>query len=128
VWVLPAILYTTVIFPLWHRAPYRLEAWAVRVMYNWAHLFAIVDLLRGRQMGWQPTGSSGAKKVNKHRRFWIGMIGWSLLTALLWVGIAFWRTMAMYPPDFALLLSAGLFDLIVIARILVQPRTEEATA
>ncbi|WP_435851894.1 glycosyltransferase family 2 protein [Streptomyces umbrinus] len=25
--VLPSVLYTTVVFPLWHRVPHRLEAW-----------------------------------------------------------------------------------------------------
>jgi cellulose synthase (UDP-forming) len=127
-WVLPSIIYSTLIFPLWHRAPYRLEAWAVRVIYGWAHVFALADFLRGRQMGWQPSGSTTASKANKHRRFWIGAIAWSGGTALLWSAVAFWRTMAMYPPDFALLLAAGLFDLVVVARILVQPRMEKASS
>ncbi|MFE2425541.1 glycosyltransferase family 2 protein [Streptomyces sp. NPDC059373] len=121
--VLPSIVYTAVIFPLWHKSPYRLEAWAARLMYGWAHFFAIWDILRKQRMGWQPTGSSGAKK-NKTRRFWIGLRVWSGGTAVIWVGAAVWRLMHGYPPDFALVLSSGLFYALVVARVLVQPRSE----
>jgi cellulose synthase (UDP-forming) len=31
-----------------------------------------------------------------------------------------------YPPDFALMLSAGLFYAVVVARVLVQPRERTA--
>ncbi|MGI5163558.1 glycosyltransferase family 2 protein [Spirillospora sp. CA-253888] len=123
--VLPSLVYTTLVFPLWHRAPYRLEAWAVRMMYGWAHVFAVWDIVRGRRMGWQPTGSSGAKK-NRTRRFWVGMWVWGGGTALVWVGAAVWRMATMYPPDFALVLSSGLFYALIVGRVLVQPRRETA--
>jgi cellulose synthase (UDP-forming) len=125
--LLPSIAYVTLVLPMWHRAPYRLEAWAARMMYGWSHVFAVWDVLRGREMGWKPTGSNGAKK-NGMRRYWVGMIGWTGGTAALWVGIAAWRMFTMYPPDFALMLSAGLFYAMVVGRVLVQPRTQEATA
>jgi cellulose synthase (UDP-forming) len=34
----------------------------------------------------------------------------------------------MYPPDFALVLSAGLFYAVVVGRALVQPRSEEVAS
>lgn len=125
--VVPSLIYNTVIFPMWHRAPYRLEAWAVRMMYGWAHVFAIWDLLRGRRLGWQPTGSSGAKK-SRTRRFWIGLVVWGGGTALVWVGTAVWRMLTMNPADFALVLASGLFYALVVGRILVQPRRREAAS
>ena len=51
-WVLPTVLFSTVLFPLWHRVPYRLEAWSVAVLYSWTHLFTFWDVLRRREMGW----------------------------------------------------------------------------
>ncbi|WP_442789216.1 glycosyltransferase family 2 protein [Kitasatospora sp. NBC_01302] len=126
VWLLPSVLYTAVALPLWHRNPYRLEAWAVRQMYGWAHVFAIWDQLRGREIGWKPTGSAGARQTRPMRRFWIGMYGWCALTALLWVGGAVWRLLTLYPPDFALVFSGGLFYACVVGRVLIQPRTQEA--
>ncbi|WP_221353005.1 glycosyltransferase family 2 protein [Streptomyces beigongshangae] len=124
-WVLPSIAYVTLVLPLWHRAPYRLEAWAVRVMYGWSHVFAVWDVLRGRPMGWKPTGSAGAKK-NGMRRYWNCMILWTGGTAVVWVAVAAWRMLTLYPPDFALMLSAGLFYAMVVGRVLVQPRAQEA--
>lgn len=125
--VLPSVAYVTLVLPMWHRAPFRLEAWAARMMYGWSHVFAIWDVLRGREMGWKPTGSDGAKK-NGMRRYWVGMVAWTGGTAVLWVVLAAWRMFTMYPPDFALMLSAGLFYAMVVGRVLVQPRSQEATA
>ncbi|MER6994645.1 glycosyltransferase family 2 protein [Streptomyces sp. NPDC000410] len=125
--VLPSIIYTTVVFPMWHRVPYCLEAWAVRMMYGWAHMFAIWDILRKQEMGWQATGSSGTKR-NRTRRFWIGLWVWGGGTAVLWVGAAFWRMFTLNPVDFVLLLSSGLFYALIVARALVQPRAYGAEA
>ncbi len=124
--IVPSLIYTTLIFPMWHKSPYRLEAWATRMMYGWAHTFAIWDSLRRRQMAWQPTGSSARRNNDKTRRFWIGITVWGGATALVWVGAAFWRMVTMDPPDYALVLSSGLFYAAIVGRILVQPRKEEA--
>lgn len=123
--VLPSLLYLTVVYPLWHRNPYRLEAWATRVMYGWAHVFAIWDVVRRRPMGWQPTGSSGAKK-NKTRRFWGGMWLWSAPTAVLWPALSVWRMSGAHPENFALMLASGLFYAVAVARVLIEPK--EVTA
>ncbi|MET7391595.1 glycosyltransferase family 2 protein [Streptomyces sp. NPDC005529] len=125
-WVLPSILYTTTVFPLWHKAPYRLEAWAARMMYGWAHTFAIWDILRGQRLGWQASGSVAARRgrSGRHR---IGMWLWGGGTALAWVGGAAWRTLTLDPADFALLLSSGIFYAAIVARVLLQPRTVGAS-
>ncbi|MFF0162454.1 glycosyltransferase family 2 protein [Streptomyces sp. NPDC005263] len=119
--VLPSVVYTVLIFPLWHKCPYRIEAWAVRLLYGWAHLFAIWDIARGRRQAWRPTGSASAGR-NTHRRFVIGVRLWSGGTALLWVGIAVWRMLTLYAPDFALVLASGLFYAVIVGRVLVPDR------
>ncbi len=124
--VLPSLAYATLIFPLWHRNPYRLEAWSARLMYGWAHAFAIWDFLRRKPLGWTPTGASG-KKQNKARRYWIAVVVWSGGTALVWVAAAVWRTLTMQPLNIALILSSGLFYAIVVGRVLIQPRAVDAS-
>jgi len=121
IFIAPVLFYAGVIYPMWHRAPYRLEAWSVRVISGWAHLFAFTDMLRGRLRGWQPSGS-GSKKQDGRRRLWIGLIGWSAGSAALWVGLALWRMMTMNPYNFFLIFVLGLFQLVVVGRILIQPR------
>jgi cellulose synthase (UDP-forming) len=125
VWVLPGLLYAGLIFPLWHRVPYRLEAYACRMIYGWAHVFTIWDVIRKQRMGWQPTGSS-SKKQGRNQRFWYGMIGWTSATALAWVGVALWRMKDGDPIDFALFLASGLFYAATAARVFAQPRKVEA--
>jgi cellulose synthase (UDP-forming) len=120
--VLPSLVYTTIIFPWWHRSPYRLEAWACRMMYGWAHLFAISDLLRGRRLGWRPTGSATASSRRAgDRRSRIGIAVWGGGTAVVWVGAALWRMVTGVPVDAALVLSSGLFYALIVGRVLVQP-------
>jgi cellulose synthase (UDP-forming) len=123
--VLPSLFYAGVIFPMWHRCPYRLEAWACRMIYGWAHVFTIYDVLRNNRMGWQPSGSS-SKKQGRSRRFWIGMIGWTGGTAAIWLGLSFWRMMTMNPTDFLVLFVSALFYAVTAARVLVPPRAGAA--
>jgi cellulose synthase (UDP-forming) len=121
--IIPSLIYTTMIFPLWHRCPYRLEAWAARMMYGWAHVFAIWDILWRRRKSWRPTGSVTSKGAVA-RRFWIGVTVWGAGSAAVWIVAALWHMLTADPSDFALLLSSGLFYALIVARILIQPRTE----
>jgi cellulose synthase (UDP-forming) len=121
IFIAPVLFYAGVIYPMWHRAPYRLEAWSVRVISGWAHLFAFWDMLRGRLRGWQPSGS-GATKQDGRRRLWIGLVVWSFGSALAWSSLAFWRMITMDPYNFFLVFVLGVFQLVVVGRILVQPR------
>jgi cellulose synthase (UDP-forming) len=126
--VLPSLVYTTVVFPLWHRSPYRLEAWACRMMYGWAHVFAVWDLVRGRQRGWRPTGSASAARASRGEvRARVGVVVWGGGTAVLWVAAAFWRMVTGDPVDYALVLSSGLFYALIVGRVLVLPRAGDAT-
>jgi cellulose synthase (UDP-forming) len=108
---------------MWHRSPYRLEAWSVRVLSGWAHVFALWDMMRGRLHGWQPSGTGG-KRQDGGRRLWIGLIGWSLGSSALWVGLGLWRMMTMNPYNFFLTFVLGVFQFVVVGRILIQPRNE----
>ncbi|WP_435851896.1 hypothetical protein [Streptomyces umbrinus] len=71
---------------------------AARMMYGWAHVFAIRDILRGRRMSWQANGSSGVKKCGIGRR-WIGLWLWGGGTAVVWVGAAVWRVLTLHRHD-----------------------------
>jgi cellulose synthase (UDP-forming) len=120
IYVVPGLFYAGVIYPMWHRSPYRLEAWSVRVLSSWAHVFALTDMMRGRLKGWQASGS-GAKKQDGRRRLWAGILGWSLASASVWVGVGLWRMMTMDPFNIFLTFVLGVFQLVVVARILLQP-------
>jgi len=123
--ILPSLIYTALIFPMWHRWPYRLEAWAIRMMYGWAHAFAIWDSVRRRRLQWRPTGSTGSRNGHKTGRVWIGITFWGGASALVWVGAAFWRMTTIDAPAYALVLSAGLFYAATVGRVLVQPHKDE---
>lgn len=121
VFVLPGLFYAGVIYPMWHRSPYRLEAWSVRVLSSWAHIFALWDMMRGRLKGWQPSGT-GAKKQDGRRRLWAGLVAWSFGSAALWAAVGLWRMMTMVPFNIFPTFILGVFQLVVVTRILLQPR------
>jgi cellulose synthase/poly-beta-1,6-N-acetylglucosamine synthase-like glycosyltransferase len=122
----PILIYSGVVYPMWHRVPYRLEAWSVAIISAWAHIFALTDLMRGSLRGWQPSGS-GKTKQDGRRRFWIGVIGWSAASAAVWSALALWRMMTMNPYNFFLIFVLGAFQLVVVGRILIQPRAGSAS-
>jgi cellulose synthase (UDP-forming) len=121
--IAPVLFYAGVIYPMWHRSPYRLEAWSVRVLSGWAHVFALWDMLRGRLRGWQPSGT-GSRKQDGRRRLWIGLIGWSFGSAALWAALGLWRMMTMDAYNFFLTFVLAVFQLVVVGRILIPPKDE----
>ena len=120
IFMVPVVLYAAVIIPAWHHAPYRLEAWAVKLISGWAHFWAYYDALRGKRLGWNPSGGN-KKKQDGSRRFWTWFLVWSLGSSLLWTGLAFWRMLTMNPYNFIVLFGLGLFELAVVGRVLLQP-------
>ncbi|MFG2064397.1 glycosyltransferase family 2 protein [Micromonospora sp. NPDC048871] len=122
--ILPSVIYNLIIFPLWHRASYRLESWTVKMIYGWAHAYAIIDIIRGRRMGWQPTG--GTAKKSKTKRLWTGMKVWTAGSGLIWVGLAGWRLVSGADPlIFLPAFLSGVFFLLVVAQaLMVEPEKD----
>jgi cellulose synthase/poly-beta-1,6-N-acetylglucosamine synthase-like glycosyltransferase len=121
IFIIPILFYAGVIYPMWHHAPYRLEAWSVRLIAGWAHAFTVWDVARGQRRGWQPSGT-GAARQDGGRRFWIGAVAWSGGSALVWTCLGFWRLMTMNPDNIFLIFILGVFQLVVVSRVLIQPK------
>ncbi len=124
IFMVPVLLYSALIIPLWHHSPYRLEAWSVKVVSSWAHLFAYWDAIRGKRLGWKPSGGH-RKRQDGSRRFWACFLIWTVGSSLAWTGLAFWRMVTMNPYNFIVLFGLGLFELLVAGRVLVQPAGDE---
>ena len=105
--ILPSIVYNLVVFPLWHRAPYRLEAWTVQDDVRLgARLRDLGHPARAARWAGSPPARQGGQEEQAPGGSGLGVMAWSGGTALLWVGVAVCRIFTMYPPDFALVLSA----------------------
>jgi len=65
-------------------------------------------------MGWHPTRTPGSSL----RRFRVWVTGWSGGTALLWVVLALWRTVALGSAQFAVLVFFGVLNLAVVSRVI----------
>lgn len=120
IFTLPALLYGLGIYPFWHHVPYRLEAWSVRLVVGWSHVFVYWDLIRRKPLGWKPSGTD-ARKQDGRRRFWAGIILWSGGSALAWTALAFWRMVTMSPADFIGPFVLAVFQLAVVGRAILQP-------
>jgi len=104
IFIAPSIIYNLVVFPAWHRGRFGPEALMAKLLYGWAHCFALWDICRRKRMGWQTTG--GGKRKAGTRRVWIGVTFWNGGTGLAWVTLAVWR-MTYYGAAFVPLLATG---------------------
>jgi cellulose synthase (UDP-forming) len=118
--VLPSIIYNFVVFPAWHRCRFGLAAFMVKLLYSWAHLLALLDFLRRRQLGWQPTG--GGQPVAGTRPIWAGIWIWNGTSSAAWVLLALWRAVTCGIGDFIVLLAGGLFTASITGMALAARR------
>jgi cellulose synthase (UDP-forming) len=126
--ILPSFVYMHVIFPLWHRAPYGIEAAAIRNVYGWAHLSALFDLIRKSAMEWHPTGASSASKNSRYAMFRQNAVILNFIPALLWVGGAVSHMVASSEPlNFLPILLLGLYYFFVVLKV-VTYRDQKAGA
>jgi len=118
--IAPSLLYNMVLMPLWHKCSYGLEAWTVKMLYGWAHAWAVWDILMGQRMSWQSTG--GTVRKRRTTRLWIGMTAWTAGTTALWTGLAAYHLahtdiLAFTPP----FLVGAFFLTITLQAVLVNP-------
>jgi cellulose synthase (UDP-forming) len=123
--VLPSVIYNFVVFPAWHRCQFGLAAFMVKLLYSWAHLFALLDFLRRRHLGWQPTG--GGQPVAGTRRIWAGIWIWNGTSSAAWVLLALWRAVTCGIGDFMVLLAGGLFAAGITSMALAARRNHTRT-
>jgi cellulose synthase (UDP-forming) len=122
IFILPAFLYNLIVFPAWHNCRFGPSALMAKLLYGWSHAFAIWDLLRGRPVGWQPTGGSARK--SKTRRVWTGIALWNGSTSAAWVLLALWRTVHD-SSNFLVLLAIGLMTMAITIMALLSRRNYE---
>ncbi len=109
--IMPSIAYNLVVFPAWHRCRFGPSAFMAKLLYGWAHIFALWDIARRKRMGWQATGT--AKRKAGTRRVWAGIAAWNGSTCIAWVLLAIWR-MVQYPTmNFVVLFGTGIFACMV---------------
>ncbi|HEX4093089.1 MAG TPA: glycosyltransferase family 2 protein [Trebonia sp.] len=117
VFILPSIVYNLVVFPAWHHGRFGPSAFMAKLLYGWAHLFALWDIARGRRLGWQPT--AGPRRKSKTRRIWTGIALWNGSTSAAWVLLALYRTLTD-STSFGVLLVAGLMSAAVTIMALLS--------
>jgi cellulose synthase (UDP-forming) len=86
-YILPSIIFVQIIYPIWHRSTYGIEAWSTRTVYGWAHLFAIIDAIRNNKMQWQATGSKVGKD-SRYTKFRIMQVMFNFIPAIIWIYLA----------------------------------------
>jgi cellulose synthase (UDP-forming) len=111
--LLPAVITGTVLYPLWHNAPYSPRIWPLSVAVGWAQILAIWDYSRGKVMSWQPTRGPG----DATPRFWLGVTLWNGTLALAWLALAAWRIEQTGSPRFAVVAAFGVVNALIVARL-----------
>ena len=120
--ILPSLVYTIAVFPAWHHCRFGPAALMAKLLYGWAHVFALWDIVRRKRVGWQPTGAG--KRKAKTRRIWTAIALWNGSTSAVWVLMALWRTLND-GTNFAVLLAIGLISMTSTVMALLSRRNYE---
>jgi cellulose synthase (UDP-forming) len=112
--LLPAVLISAVLYPLWHHAPYSPRIWPLTLAVGWAQALALWDYAHGRVMSWQPTRGPG----DATRRFWWGVTGWNGTLALGWLSLAGWRFEQTGSLRFAVVAAFGALNALIVGRLI----------
>ncbi len=125
VFIAPSIFYNVVVFPAWHRCRFGPSAFMVKFLYGWSHLFCLIDIVRGKRMGWQATGA-GKRKAGT-RRVWAAIAVWNVPTGALWVLLSLWRMTQYGAGNFAFILATGLFYCVITGMAVASRRNYAGT-
>jgi cellulose synthase (UDP-forming) len=112
--LLPAVLTSTILYPLWHNAPYSPRIWPLAIAVGWAQVLAIWDYARGKVMSWQPSRGPG----DATRRFWWGVTLWNGTIALAWLGLAAWRIQQTGSWRFTAVAAFGVVNAVIVGRLI----------
>jgi len=115
--IAPSIIYNMVVFPAWHRCRFGLSGFMAKLLYGWAHLFCLLDICRGRRMGWQATGAGKPKAGTS--RVWIAIAAWNVPTCGAWVLLALWRMAQYGVGNFAFIFVTGLLTSVITGMALL---------
>jgi len=87
--VLPSFFFGTVWMRLWSKQGWNLSGMRVRVVMEWAHLFALYDKIIGTKIPWVPTGAvSKVKRFDDFKRL---LLLWKLVSFSMIVGGIFFQ-------------------------------------
>lgn len=117
--LLPALLYSFVILPLWHRSRYGSEISSVKIILGWAHFFAILDAVFQKSMEWHPTGSK-AKKSSHFSAFIGFLFGYTITVSCVWIAGSLWRMITWSPLDFLPVFLSGIVFAVAAFRVARQ--------
>jgi cellulose synthase (UDP-forming) len=116
--LLPAVITTSVLYPLWHNAPYSPRIWPLAIAVGWAQALAIWDYAHGKVMSWQPTRGPG----DASRRFWFGVTLWNGTLALLWLSLGAWRIAQTGSTRFVIVEAFGILNALIVVRLVFPGR------
>jgi cellulose synthase (UDP-forming) len=116
--LVPAVITSTVLYPLWHYAPYSPRIWPLSIATGWAQALSIWDYSRGKVMSWRPSRGP----ADATRRFWWGVVLWNGTLAFAWLGLAVWRICQTGSSRFAIVLLFGLANMVIVGRLIFPGR------
>ena len=119
--LVPAVITSTVLYPLWHNAPYSPRIWPLAIAVGWAQVLAIWDYSRGKVMSWQPSRGPG----DASNRFWWGVTLWNGTLALAWVSLAVWRIEQTGSLRFCIVAVFGALNVLIVGRLIFPGKKAE---
>jgi cellulose synthase (UDP-forming) len=116
--LVPPIVTGTILYPLWHNAPYSPRIWPLQIAVGWAQTIALWDYSRGKVMSWR--ASRGPADAT--RRFFWCVSAWNGSLAVVWLVLALYRMCQSNSDRFAVVFGLGIANLVVLGRLIFPGR------
>ncbi len=118
--LVPPIVTGTVLYPLWHNAPYSPRIWPLQIAVGWAQAIALWDYSRGKVMSWKPSRGP----ADATRRFVWCVSAWNGSLAIAWILLGLYRVYQTDSDRFAVILLLGFANLVILARLTFPGKAE----
>lgn len=83
-WALPSFLMSIVVMNYWSKAPWHFSVLSTRLVSYYAHIFALLTLLKGKTLEWIPSGNTAStKRAKVYPQFKTAILLWSSLVFAL---------------------------------------------
>lgn len=113
--LIPSVITGTLLYPLWHNTPWPLGTWPLAIAVGWAQALSLWDYSRGKVMSWQ--ASRGPADAS--RRFRKMVLAWNGTLAVMWLGLAVFRTWQTSSDRFLVVAAFGVINVLVIGRVVL---------
>ena len=91
IFTVPGVFFSVVVMRCWAKQKYSFDCYRCKVLQNYAHLFALKEVVTNSAASWVPSGASSRKRKTAYNDAIKLMIGLTVFYSVMIIGGSCWR-------------------------------------